>query len=177
MRGRSVLVLEADARHATHVEACIEKLGLAATVMNRPGAFVDAVTVASVGVGMSGLVVDYSAMFEPRLPMLAELVRLAAGAPVLLVLDGASLTVATRAGRLGVADTLCKPADALAVQQVLRPGKTPEIVVQPMSLWDVEQEHIRSSLERNGNNISATARQLRIARRSLQRKLQRQTPR
>lgn len=94
----------------------------------------------------------------------------------IVVLTGyASLATAVQAVKLGAADYLAKPVDTGSVAKALagvdaqHPVLPPE---DPISLKRLEWEHIQRMLEENDGNISATARQLKMHRRTLQRKLQ-----
>ncbi|MGM0632327.1 MAG: response regulator transcription factor [Pseudomonadota bacterium] len=97
----------------------------------------------------------------------------------ILVLTGyASIATAVEAIKLGAANYLAKPADADEILAALtaapaegRPATEPEIQ-ERMSVRRLEWEHIQKVLKENDGNISETARQLRMHRRTLQRKLQ-----
>lgn len=98
----------------------------------------------------------------------------------ILILTGyASITTAVEAIKLGADNYLAKPADADEILSALlsdvpsKSSKTSENpVLEPMSVRRLEWEHIQKILNENGGNISATARQLKMHRRTLQRKLQ-----
>lgn len=97
----------------------------------------------------------------------------------ILVLTGyASIATAVEAIKLGASNYLAKPADAdeiLAALQTQTPASTTtsEPGVQGrMSVRRLEWEHIQQVLKENNGNISETARQLGMHRRTLQRKLQ-----
>ena len=94
----------------------------------------------------------------------------------MVVLTGfASVATAVEAIKLGATHYLAKPADADEVLKAL--GKSEgcvdiEVKQQPMSPKRLEWEHIQKVLTENDGNISETARQLGMHRRTLQRKLQ-----
>ncbi len=95
----------------------------------------------------------------------------------LVLLTGfASVATAVQAMRLGADDYLAKPVNtqmllnALSVEQELE--SSIEFDIDTMSAERVEWEHINQVLNSNGGNVSATARQLGMHRRTLQRKLQ-----
>jgi len=95
----------------------------------------------------------------------------------LLLLTGfASITTAVEAMRLGADDYLSKPADtkmilkSLLAEDEIQPEQDYEL--QTMSTDRLEWEHIQQVLNCNDGNVSATARQLGMHRRTLQRKLQ-----
>ncbi|MBM7073427.1 response regulator transcription factor [Shewanella sp. 202IG2-18] len=94
---------------------------------------------------------------------------------ILVLLTGfASIATAVEAIRLGADNYLAKPADSQTILQALNMESTQlEALIeeQPMSTKRVEWEHIQQVLTANNGNVSATARQLGMHRRSLQRKL------
>lgn len=98
----------------------------------------------------------------------------------ILILTGyASIATAVEAIKLGADNYLAKPADAdeiLAAMLIENKPNLPEegdsAKLEPMSIRRLEWEHIQRVLMENDGNISATARQLKMHRRTLQRKLQ-----
>jgi two-component system response regulator RegA len=94
-----------------------------------------------------------------------------------LILTGyASIATAVEAIKLGATNYLAKPADTEEILAALldRPARKTgaEATQEPMSVRRLEWEHIQKVLQENDGNISATARQLKMHRRTLQRKLQ-----
>jgi two-component system response regulator RegA len=93
----------------------------------------------------------------------------------LLVLTGyASIATAVRAIKLGADDYLTKPATATAIVQALErgaPAAPGQHEAEPLTTRRLEWEHIQRVLLENNGNVSATARSLRMHRRTLQRKL------
>ena len=112
--------------------------------------------------GQSGL------MLIPRLRALSEHMRI-------VVLTGyASVATAVEAIKLGATHYLAKPVDADAVVAAFgRDSGDPQAAVapQPLSVDRLEWEHIQRVLGENNGNVSATARSLKMHRRTLQRKL------
>lgn len=96
----------------------------------------------------------------------------------ILVLTGyASIATAVEAIKLGANNYLSKPADAdeilaALVQNSDRASEHAASIQEPMSVRRLEWEHIQKVLMENEGNISETARQLKMHRRTLQRKLQ-----
>ncbi len=98
----------------------------------------------------------------------------------ILILTGyASIATAVEAIKLGADNYLAKPADTEEILSALSTSKnqaqTPTAdtaKLEPMSVRRLEWEHIQKVLKENDGNISATARQLKMHRRTLQRKLQ-----
>jgi two-component system response regulator RegA len=95
----------------------------------------------------------------------------------IVVLTGyASIATAVKAIKLGADDYLAKPVTAGAVADVLartpaEPTAAPAPAAEPMSPRRLEWEHIQRVLAEHDGNVSATARTLRMHRRTLQRKL------
>ena len=98
----------------------------------------------------------------------------------ILILTGyASIATAVEAIKLGADNYLAKQADAdeilaslTAEPQRKETEDTSPANMEPMSVRRLEWEHIQKVLMENHGNISETARQLKMHRRTLQRKLQ-----
>ncbi len=101
-------------------------------------------------------------------------------APAIVVLTGyASIATAVEAVRLGARHYLAKPADADEVLAALlrdQPDATLEVSPAPLTVARIEWEHIQKVLNEHDGNISATARALKMHRRTLQRKLDKHPP-
>lgn len=93
----------------------------------------------------------------------------------IVVLTGyASLATAVQAVKLGAVNYLAKPASIDDILQAFTEVAMPAPELDEpteMSLRRREWETIQAALTANGGNISATARQLKMHRRTLQRKL------
>ena len=80
--------------------------------------------------------------------------------------------------KLGADDYLTKPIDTQTLLAALNESKACEIPTnteldgETLSAEQVQWQHIQQVLKANDGNISATARQLSMHRRTLQRKLQ-----
>lgn len=97
-----------------------------------------------------------------------------------IVLTGyGNIATVVSAMRLGAYDYLSKPADADQVIGTLvsDPGDRAAIPPTPMSADRVKWEHIQRMYEVCGRNVSETARQLGMHRRTLQRILGKRAPR
>jgi two-component system response regulator RegA len=101
-------------------------------------------------------------------------------APAIVVLTGyASIATAVEAVRLGARHYLAKPADADEILAALlrdQPDAQLEVNPEPLSVARLEWEHIQKVLNEHDGNISATARALKMHRRTLQRKLDKNPP-
>ena len=109
--------------------------------------------------------------------LIKPLRTLLADAHIVLLTGFASIATAVETMRKGANDYLTKPVDMLTLLRALNGAAEPntELVVtdtQTMSAERLEWEHIQQVLHANQGNISATARQLNMHRRTLQRKLQ-----
>jgi len=111
------------------------------------------------------------------LSLIDKLLQVNPGTKIVLLTGYASIATAVQAVKLGATNYLAKPA---TVDDILRAFEAQSIVaavagedlVDEMSLRRREWETIQAALAANNGNISATARQLKMHRRTLQRKLQ-----
>ena len=98
----------------------------------------------------------------------------------ILILTGyASIATAVEAIKLGADNYLAKPADTDEILTAMfadfnskAHGLDDKVKLETMSVRRLEWEHIQRVLMENNGNVSATARQLNMHRRTLQRKLQ-----
>lgn len=97
----------------------------------------------------------------------------------IVVLTGyGAIATAVAAVKIGATDYLSKPADADDVTNALlnRVGAKPVLMENPMSADRVRWEHIQRVYEMCERNVSETARQLSMHRRTLQRILAKRSP-
>lgn len=94
-------------------------------------------------------------------------------ATIIVMTGFASIATAVNAIKLGADDYLPKPLDFKLLLDTIEGRKTVETEVKEevMSPERVEWEHIQKVLAENNGNVSATARELGMYRRTLQRKL------
>lgn len=95
-----------------------------------------------------------------------------------IILTGyGNIPTAVAAVKAGAIDYIAKPADADDIDKALRapPGGNPEPPENAMSADEKRWLHILSVFEANDRNISETARQLSMHRRTLQRMLSRRS--
>ncbi|MCO7190492.1 MULTISPECIES: response regulator [unclassified Pseudoalteromonas] len=95
-------------------------------------------------------------------------------AKIVLLTGFASIATAVEAIKLGADEYLTKPADTQLIAKTLLGTQVQfsDSVDTTMSPERLEWEHIQQTLKANEGNISETARQLNMHRRTLQRKLQ-----
>ena len=121
-------------------------------------------------------VLDLKMPGKSGLTLLPKFKALKADMRILVLTGYASITTAVEAMKLGATHYLAKPVDAEDVIHALSKtsgdaDETPG--ANTLSAADFEWEHLQKVLADNHGNISATARQLNIDRRTLQRKLAR----
>jgi two-component system, response regulator RegA len=117
-------------------------------------------------------VVDLRLPGDSGLVAVADIKAAAPAARVLVLTGYASVATAVEAIKLGAVHYLPKPADADQIHSALhRDEGDTGIAVEPPSLGRLEWEHIQRVLAEHDGNVSATARALKLHRRSLQRKL------
>lgn len=112
---------------------------------------------------------------ETGLLFLPRLLEIQTDCKVVILTGYSSIATAVEAIKLGAVNYLCKPADTDEILVALEQEEgNPEqaIAEKPMSVNRLTWEHIQKVLNENDGNISATARQLGMHRRTLQRKLQ-----
>ncbi len=173
---KKLLIVEDDVDFATALARAMQKRGFEIAVAHDAGqarAVADALAPTHAVVdlklpGDSGLKVVEA--FAARRP-----------APAIVVLTGyASIATAVEAVRLGARHYLAKPADADEILTALlrdAPDAALEVNPEPLSVARLEWEHIQKVLQEHDGNISATARALKMHRRTLQRKLDKNPPR
>jgi two-component system response regulator RegA len=107
------------------------------------------------------------------LVLVQKLHELDAATRIVMLTGYASITTAVEAIKLGATQYLSKPANADEIVAAFGHSASSDAPLQPRtaSVERLEWEHIQRVLHENGDNISATARQLNMHRRTLQRKL------
>ena len=172
---RGVLVIDDDERFAVTLAMALARRGYVTHVAHDAAAALATARTKE----PEAAVVDLKLGADDGLA-LTEALRRAHPKMRIIVLTGyASIATAVRAIKLGADDYLAKPVTASAVAAVLERGARAEppgadnqaAPLEPMSPRRLEWEHLQRVLAENDGNISATARTLRMHRRTLQRKL------
>ena len=170
-----LLIVEDDADFAAALSRAMGKRGFETAVAHNA---VEARSVAAT-FSPSHAVVDLKLPGESGLAVVATLAA-RTPAPAIVVLTGyASIATAVEAVRLGARHYLAKPADADEILAALmrdQPDAALEVSSEPLSVARLEWEHIQKVLNEHDGNISATARALKMHRRTLQRKLEKNPP-
>lgn len=123
------------------------------------------------------ILLDMKLAQETTLSIITPLRKLRPQSRIILLTGFASIATAVDAIKLGADDYLAKPVDSQTLLATLNNSKAAEVMLdepseQTLSAEQVEWQHIQQVLKANQGNISATARQLSMHRRTLQRKLQ-----
>jgi len=170
-----LLIVEDDADFAAALARAMTKRGCEVALAHDAAA---AQAVADT-FGPSHAVVDLKLPGESGLKVVEQLAA-RSPAPAIVVLTGyASIATAVEAVRLGARHYLAKPADADEILAALlrdEPDAALEVSAEPLSVARMEWEHIQKVLTEHDGNISATARALKMHRRTLQRKLDKHPP-
>ncbi|HEY6896798.1 MAG TPA: response regulator transcription factor [Rhodocyclaceae bacterium] len=119
------------------------------------------------------VLLDLKLAEESGLALIGELLALDPETRIVMLTGYASVATAVEAIKLGATHYLAKPVDAdqvvAAFGRVNGDASVP--LGDPLSVERVEWEHIQRVLAEHEGNISATARALKMHRRTLQRKL------
>jgi two-component system response regulator RegA len=118
-------------------------------------------------------IVDLKIAQDSGLSVIKALKELNPDIRIIMLTGYASIATAVEAIKLGALNYLCKPVEMAEILSAfentqLSVSITPE---HPPSLERMEWEHIQKTLQSHNGNISATARELGMHRRTLQRKL------
>lgn len=170
-----LLIVEDDADFASALSRAMKKRGFDTALAHHAE---EARTVAET-FAPSHAIVDLKLPGESGLKVV-EMLAACTPAPAIVVLTGyASIATAVEAVRLGARHYLAKPADADEILAALlrdQPDAALEVSPEPLSVARLEWEHIQKVLNAHEGNISATARALKMHRRTLQRKLDKNPP-
>jgi two-component system response regulator RegA len=120
------------------------------------------------------VILDLRLATESGLHLIAPMKQARPGMRILLLTGYASIATAVEAIKLGATHYLAKPAGVEEILAALgREGGDADAALPeaPLSVDRLEWEHIQKVLAENDGNLSATARALKMHRRTLQRKL------
>ena len=123
----------------------------------------------------SRIVLDLNLAGSSGLGLIAPLLAANPAARIVILTGYASITTAVDAIKLGAIQYLAKPVDIdtilSAFSDDIALDAEFEVPDEPLSVDRLEWEHIQRVLKENDGNVSATARALKMHRRTLQRKL------
>ena len=121
------------------------------------------------------VVLDLNLNGSSGLALIPELLAINADCRIVVLTGYASIATAVDAIKLGAIQYLAKPVEIEAIIGAFENDEMPDLGLPasdaPLSVDRLEWEHIQRVLNENEGNISATARALKMHRRTLQRKL------
>jgi two-component system, response regulator RegA len=121
------------------------------------------------------VVLDLNLAGNSGLALIEPLLAVNADCRIVVLTGYASIATAVDAIKLGATQYLAKPVEVDAIVAAFAAGVRPNAddlaEVEPLSVSRLEWEHIQRVLHEHDGNISATARALKMHRRTLQRKL------
>jgi two-component system response regulator RegA len=119
-------------------------------------------------------VLDLNLAGDSGLKLVPAVRRASPGCRIVILTGYASIATAVDAIKLGADQYLAKPVDVEAIVNALVEQHSPDAATAPqeiLSMPRLEWEHIQRALAEHRGNVSATARALKMHRRTLQRKL------
>jgi two-component system response regulator RegA len=123
----------------------------------------------------SRVVLDLNLNGTSGLALIPELLAICPACRIVVLTGYASIATAVDAIKLGAVQYLAKPVEFEAILAAFADDDGPDLALpapdEPLSVDRLEWEHIQRVLSENDGNISATARALKMHRRTLQRKL------
>jgi two-component system response regulator RegA len=125
------------------------------------------------------IVLDLNLAGQSGLNLIQPLLDIVPAARIVILTGYASIQTAVGALKLGAVQYLPKPASIADIVRALLEDKVdiPEIPGEDrMTVQHLEWEYIQRTLSEHGGNIAATARALKMYRRTLQRKLAKKRP-
>lgn len=171
MRDERILVVDDDATFN----------GVLARALGRRGFTVEGLTDADAALAAARrqppgrVVLDLNLAGGSGLALIEPLLRLNPACRIVVLTGYASITTAVDAIKLGAVQYLAKPVEVEAILAAFESGARPSLEApppaQPLSVDRLEWEHIQRVLAEHEGNVSATARALKMHRRTLQRKL------
>lgn len=165
-----ILVVEDDELFRTSLSQALAKRGYAVAAAATPAGALELAQCDP----PDAAVLDLKLADDSGLGLIGPLKELRPGMRILLLTGYASIATAVEAIKLGATHYLAKPADADEILAALGRDEgdaRAALPDTPMSVERLEWEHIQKVLAEHDGNISATARALKMHRRTLQRKL------
>ncbi len=166
----SLLLVDDDEAFRRVLARAMSKRGYAVTTAGS----VDEAIVAAQSQAPEYAVVDLKMPGESGLVLIEKLIELDPNTRIVMLTGYASIATAIEAIKLGATHYLAKPVDAdevVAALHKVEGDSSLNVADSPLSVDRLEWEHIQRVLAEHDGNISATARALKMHRRTLQRKL------
>ncbi len=165
------LVIDDDPSFNAILVRTLERRGHPAHGVTEAAAAVDALRES----GASRVVLDLNLNGQSGLALIPQLLAVDPDCKIVVLTGYASIATAVDAVKLGAIQYLAKPVEIEAILSAFDDDGSPDFDVpvsdEPLSVDRLEWEHIQRVLNENEGNISATARALKMHRRTLQRKL------
>lgn len=166
-----ILVVDDDCAFCEVLQESLHKRGYRVKIAHSPS---EAVAVAK-DWSPNWVVTDLKMPENSGLELISELMRLNSEIRVVVLTGYASIPTAVESIKLGAVHYLAKPAKVDEIIEAFskrygNPEVPVEMPILPLNL--AQREHIIEALQRNKGNISATARELGMYRRTLQRKIE-----
>ncbi len=175
MNANKLLIIDDDMTFCNILQRSLMRHGFEAKTCNFANKAVDAIKEFQ----PQWVVLDLRLENESGLQLIEPLLKCAPDAKILVLTGFASLATAVQAIKLGAIDYLAKPVEANAILAAFGLTDAPatdttvvSVPTEPISLKRLEWEQIQRVLKENDGNITNTAKQLGMYRRTLQRKLQ-----
>ncbi|MFT5084997.1 MAG: two-component system response regulator RegA [Lentisphaeria bacterium] len=170
---KQILIVEDDLALGSVMQAALNKRGFTATWLQTIGAAKASLK----DITFDLAILDLKLAGETTLQLLPLLLAQNGEIKILILTGYASIATAVEATKRGATNYLPKPATIAEILAALDETHAPLGGTEPhaqtmMSPKRLEWEHIQRVLLRNDGNISLTARDLNMHRRTLQRKLQ-----
>lgn len=167
----TTLIIDDDAIFNAVLVRTLERRGYLAHGAADPAA---ALTVAA-KIRPARVVLDLNLNGSSGLALIPQLLAINPACRIVVLTGYASIATAVDAIKLGAVQYLAKPVEIEAILGAFENDDEPDpdLVApdEPLSVDRLEWEHIQRVLNENDGNISATARALKMHRRTLQRKL------
>jgi two-component system response regulator RegA len=168
------LIVDDDATFNAVLVRALERRGQAARGVTDP----QAVLAAAQELRPARAVLDLNIAGVSGLTLIQPLLAIAPGCRIVVLTGYASIATAVDAIKLGAVQYLAKPVEVDAILAAFDAADEPDaggagaaVSAEPLSVDRLEWEHIQRVLREHDGNISATARALKMHRRTLQRKL------
>ncbi len=174
-KNKSLLIVDDDNPFRERLARAMEKKGFEVFQAESVQKGIDSVKAKNPGFA----VVDLRLNDGNGLEVVKEIQSKNSESRIIMLTGYGNIPTAVAAIKEGAIDYLAKPADADDIEAALKAPytSTPEPPINPMSADRVKWEHILRVYELCNRNVSETARRLKMHRRTLQRILQKKSPR
>lgn len=167
----SILVIDDDDTFNRVLVTALRRRGLSAEGCTDPALALEC----AARTGAGRIVLDLNLNGTSGLSLVQPLLGVLPAARIVVLTGYASIATAVDAIKLGAFQYLAKPVEVDAILSAFdcRVNASPDeaLDAEPLSVGRLEWEHIQRVLKENEGNVSATARALKMHRRTLQRKL------